>query len=86
MWPDIINGLYELSGAPFIFLSVIKLHREKKVAGISWIHAGFFATWGYWNLFYYPHLNQWFSFIGGVAIVIVNTIWLGQLLFYSKNR
>ncbi len=85
-WQDLVNGSYELLGAPFIFLSVIQLYKEKKVHGVSWMHAGFFATWGFWNLYYYPHLDQWFSFIGGVAIVIVNTFWLGQILYYSKIK
>jgi len=85
-WPDIVNGIYELFGAPFIFLSILKLHREKQASGISWIHACFFASWGFWNLFYYPHLDQWCSFVGGIMIVIANTIWLGQLLFYRNNR
>jgi len=85
-WQDLVNGSYELLGAPFIFLSVIQLYKEKKVHGVSWMHAAFFATWGFWNLYYYPHLDQWFSFIGGVAIVIVNTFWLGQILYYSKIK
>ncbi len=82
-WPDIVNGLFELFGAPFILLSVIKLYRQKKVRGVSWAAAGFFTCWGYWNLFYYPHLGQWCSFVGGVALVIVNTIWLCQLIYYT---
>jgi hypothetical protein len=83
-WQDIFNGSFELLGAPFIFLSVIKLYKDKIVAGVSWLHAGFFATWGYWNLYYYPHLDQWASFAGGVLIVIINTIWLCQLIYYEK--
>jgi len=85
-WQDYANGLFELLGAPFIFLSVIKLYKEKSVRGISWVHAAFFASWGYWNLYYYPHLNQWMSFYGGVAIVLVNTIWLIQLIYYTVRR
>jgi hypothetical protein len=83
-WQDVVNGSYELLGAPFILLSVIQLAKEKKVHGVSWLHAGFFATWGMWNLYYYPHLEQWFSFVGGIAIVTVNTFWLGQLIYYTK--
>ncbi len=85
LWPDIVNGTYELIGAPFIFLSVLNLYKQKKVKGVSWIHVCFFTTWGYWNLFYYPHLNQWFSFYGAIAIVIANTIWLCQLIYYTKK-
>ena len=86
MWPDIVNGSFEFLGAPFITLSVIKLYKDKKVQGVSWLHAGFFAVWGYWNLFYYPHLDQWFSFAGGVAIVAVNSIWLLQLIYYTRRN
>ncbi len=82
-WQDMVNGLFEALGAPFIFLSILKLHRDKQVCGVSWLHAGFFATWGYWNLYYYPHLGQWCSFAGGVFIVLANSIWLGQLIYYS---
>ena len=85
MAPDIINGCFELLGAPFILLSIIKIAKEKKVYGISWLHAGFFTSWGFWNLFYYPHLNQWFSFAGGIAIAAVNSIWLVQLIYYNKK-
>jgi uncharacterized membrane protein YfcA len=84
MWPDVVNGLYELLGAPFIVLSIIQLAKDKKVRGISWFHVGFFTTWGFWNLFYYPHLGQWCSFAGGVAIVVANSIWLTQLIYYKK--
>ena len=85
-WQDCVNGIYELMGAPFILMSVIALHRAKKVRGISWLHVLFFSSWGYWNLYYYPHLNQWWSFVGGLALVAVNTFWLGQILYYNKKE
>jgi hypothetical protein len=81
-WPDAVNGVYEFMGAPFILMSILKLHRDKRVRGVSWIHVAFFSSWGYWNLFYYPHLNQWCSFFGGVCLVLANTFWLGQIIYY----
>lgn len=84
--PDIVNGLYECLGGLFIGMSVIKLHREKLVRGISWPHAAFFATWGYWNLYFYPHLDQWLSFAGGVVVVAANTYWLGQIVYYNRRQ
>lgn len=83
-WPDVINGAFECLGAPFIVLSILRLARDKRVAGVSWLHAAFFAAWGYWNLFYYPHLGQWFSFAGAVLIVIANSAWLAQLIWYTR--
>lgn len=86
MSPDQVNGLFECFGGVFIYLSVAKLSKEKKVRGVSWLHAGFFALWGYWNLFYYPHLEQWVSFVGGILVVLMNTVWLGQLVYYTRKE
>jgi hypothetical protein len=83
-WQDIVNGIFESLGGFFIMFSVVKLYRDKQVRGVSWVHAGFFSSWGYWNLYYYPHLDQWFSFWGGVLLVSINTFWLGQLLYYGQ--
>jgi hypothetical protein len=85
MIPDLITCCFELFGAPFIVLSILKLHREKQTSGVSWLHVGFFTCWGFWNLYYYPHLNQWLAFSGGIAIVIANTVWLVQLLYYANK-
>ena len=84
---DLTNGTFEFAGACFIFLSVLKVHRDKIVRGVSWLHVSFFTFWGAWNLFYYPHLDQWFSFTGGLFITTVNTVWVGQLVYWSwKER
>lgn len=85
MWPDIVNGLYELIGGFMIFLSVAKLHQDKQVRGVSFWPVLFFASWGFWNLFFYPNLDQWFSFAGGCVIVVANVIWLGQMWYYRNN-
>lgn len=83
MTPDMINGLFEGLGTLFILTSVVKLYNEKLVRGVSWVHMSFFMTWGFWNLYYYPHLEQWWSFVGGIGIVVANTVYVGQLLYYT---
>ena len=84
--PDLINGIFEMFGGAFILLSCIKLYKEKKVRGVSWIHVGFFACWGYWNLYYYPSLGQILSFIGGIGIVVTNTALVIQMLYYIRRE
>ncbi len=86
MWQDILNGCYNFLGAPFVILSIIKLYRDKKVRGVSLMHVAFFSSWGYWNLYYYPHLNQWASFIGGLFLVLTNTFWLIQMIYYLRKE
>jgi len=81
---DLINGSFELFGGILLLLNVRRIIIDKSVAGISWLPVCFFTLWGIWNLYYYPSLNQWFSFIGGLSIVIVNIVWL-SLVFKYKN-
>lgn len=83
MTPDLANALFETFAGLFVLLSIIKLHKEKKVRGVSWVHVAFFWAWGVWNLFYYPHLGQIWSFAGGIAVFAANSVWLGQLLWYT---
>lgn len=81
--PDLFNGLFEITGGLFILLSIRKLWSDKLVRGVSWVHVSFFVAWGYWNLYYYPSLDQWWSFWGGVGVVTATTAWLVQLIYYS---
>lgn len=83
--PDLINGLFELGGALSICLHIREVWRDRGHAGISFNAASFMACWGLWNLFYYPHLGQWLSFVGGVALVVVNIAWLASMIYLGKK-
>lgn len=85
MSPDLFNGLFEFFGSIMLWRNVLQLYRDKQTKGVHWSATGFFMSWGYWNLFYYPQLDQWWSFAGGVSIVIANTVWLGQMLYYRTK-
>lgn len=82
---DLINGLFELIGAAFILDHVRTLYRDKQVKGVSIVATVFFASWGFWNLYYYPSLGQWWSFLGGLAIVSANSLWIGMMIYYKRN-
>lgn len=80
--PDLINGLFELCGVCAVLMSVFKLRRDKAVAGVHWAHVAFFTGWGIWNLYYYPFLGQWLSFIAGVGVMLANSWYLFLLWKY----
>ena len=86
MWQDQINGLFELLGGLFITLSCIKLYRDKKVRGVSFVHIAYFTAWGYWNIEYYSNLKQWTSLAGSLAVTLINTVWLGMLIYYIRKE
>lgn len=83
---DMVNGVFESLGAAFILLSVCKLAKEKLVRGISYWHISFFMVWGFWNLYYYPQLGQWFSVLGGALLVASNMVYVVQLIYYTYNE
>jgi hypothetical protein len=83
-WPDVVNGLFEMLSGFFLWNNVRILLKHKSVKGVSILTTSVFALWGYWNLFYYPHLNQWMSFFGGINVVLANTAWVILAIKYSQ--
>jgi uncharacterized membrane protein YfcA len=82
--PDLINGLFEVGGGVAILCHCLTLLKDRLVKGVNWASVLFFTIWGYWNLFYYPHLNQWMSFTGGILIVSGNTWWIYLILKFKR--
>ena len=83
---DLANGCFEFGGALFLLLNVIRLFKDKRVAGVSVATVAFFGIWGVWNLFYYPSLEQWASFVAGIAVVIANSAWVVLALYYKFRK
>ena len=82
--PDHINAIFEISGSFFLFLNVLQLHHDKIVRGVHLAPIFFWTTWGLWNLYFYPSLDQWWSFYGGVGLVLVNIVWVSQMIYYKR--
>lgn len=83
--PDIINGIFESVGVVSTIFNIQKILVDKTVKGI---HIGtmlFFASWGYWNVYYYWHLAQWFSLGAGASLAICNTIWTLLAIYFMRN-
>lgn len=85
MSPDLINGLFESFGALLVFNHCRVTLRDRDVKGVSILSSALFTTWGLWNLWYYPFLDQWFSFLGTCLLVTANTLWV-ILLVHFKHR
>lgn len=77
---DVGNGLFELVGAYFTWRNYIQLQRDRELKGVYWPMTAFFTAWGFWNLHYYPSLQQWFSFYAGIVLVLGNLAWVNLAL------
>ena len=80
---DQINAIFEFGMAFAISLSVLRLYRDKHVKGWSIGAVAWPTAWGFWNLYYYPSLKQWWSFTAGIAVVTVNSMWIILALIYT---
>ena len=82
---DIVNGVFGLGMACMLCLNVLRLWRERKVRGVSFWAVFWPTMWGYWNLYYYPSLDQWWSFVAGIGVVSMNTTWVALAILWRKN-
>jgi hypothetical protein len=80
---DMINGLWELCGSLFLFRNSQMLWRDKMVKGVSILPTIYFFGWGIWNLFWYPSLHQFYSFMGGITIMAANCLWIVLMLYFK---
>jgi hypothetical protein len=85
-WPDLINSGFEFFAGVFLILNIRRIVRDKSVKGVSVWPVAYFSLFGLWNMYYYPFLEQWASFCSGLLVVLVNTIWVGLAIYYSRKK
>jgi len=84
--PDLVNGIFEGFGSFFILNHCRALWKSKQARGISLLSTSFFTAWGLWNVYYYPHLDQWMSFIGGLGICAANLVWVWMIWYVRRTE
>ena len=85
MTPDSVNAVFELVGACFTWRNAYQLQQDKYIRGAYWPAWFFFATWGMWNLWYYPTIQQRLSFWAGALLLTGNLVWCGLALKYRDS-
>lgn len=86
MTPDHLNALFELVGAGFLMLNVRRLLQDREVKGVSAWPAVFWSVWGFWNLYFYPAVGQFWSFAAGLLVAAANATWLSLALYLKVKR
>lgn len=82
---DFINGTIEAVAGLFVLNHCRVLYAHKETRGVSIVSSLFFLCWGFWNLYYYPHLNQPISFYGGLFVVAANVLYVGMMVNYRHR-
>jgi hypothetical protein len=84
MWQDVVNGLFEFCAGAMVWINVAAIRRDKQIRGISFIPVILFTAWGIWNLWFYRSLGLWVSWLGGIMVVLANSVWLYYVWKYRK--
>jgi hypothetical protein len=83
---DVVNGMFECVGGVLLWGSVRKLWEDREVKGVYWPAWLFYGVWGVWNLVYYPSLDQWCGFVGGLVVTTANITWVVSYLLIRRCR
>lgn len=86
MSADAVNGLFELVGSILTLMNVRRVVQDRGYAGIRPQIVLFFLGWGFWNLYFYPALGQWWSFAAGVSMTFANILWISAMGLYGRKR
>ena len=84
--PDMFNALVGIGGSMFLWMNVVSLYKERVVKGVHWGSVAYFSLVGFWNLFYYSNLSQWWSMFAGISSVVANIVWLGMALTFRIQK
>lgn len=82
---DTVNGIFEAGGTVTGLINLLALRRDKKVQGVHWSPYLWYTSWGLWNLLFYPIYGAWLSFIGGIGVVTMNSLWLAHVYYYWRQ-
>ena len=86
MSPDIFNALLEFLGGVFTFQNALRVCRDRGYAGITWTAVAFFATWSAWNTWYYPSLDQTWSWVAAIFMLTANLCWIAVMAWFGPIR
>ena len=82
---DLVNALFEIIGAGLTWANVYSVWKDKGYAGIYLPTVVLSLGGGVWSLFYYPSLNQWWSFAASIGLVIALLAWIVLMLWYGRK-
>lgn len=84
--PDLVNGIFEIAGSVATWGTFRAIRKDKGYAGIRLPIMAFFTSWGFWNLYYYSHLFQWFSLFASLSLTAGNVAIICAMIYYGRKK
>lgn len=81
-----VTAAFEFCGALVNTMNIRAIWKAREVKGVHWATTAFYFLWGAWNLVFYPGGGFVWSFIGGIAIMTTNFVWLALVFWFWWER
>jgi hypothetical protein len=82
---DLVNCGFLSAGAIAQWANVKRILRDKQVCGVVWQLSAIYIAWGFWGLYYWPSLHQWWSFAAEMILTIGSTVWGVLAVWYTLH-
>lgn len=82
---DQVNALFQLGAMISVLNHCRLMWRSKEANGVSILSTLFFASYGIWNLWFYPGLEQWFSFAAAIGATAANLFWIFTIWYIRRT-
>lgn len=73
---DLINSLFQAGAIFFLCLNIRQIVIHSELKGVSIFMIVYFTVWGYWGIFMFYTLHQFWSMVTNIGIATAYTIWL----------
>lgn len=83
---DVINAIFSFLSGIFLWYNCWKLYKDKQVCGVSISCQALFTLWGFWNLYYWPSLNQWVTWYASIFSTTANLVWVWMAIYYTRKK
>jgi len=84
--PDYTQSFFEFGSALFQIKNVIAIRKHRTIKGVHWLPTAFFAIWGVYNLWFYLEMGLPLAWWAGLAITLVNMVWLSHAFYYLRKE
>ncbi len=84
MLGDRLGGILLLIGAMFYCLNIVDTYQAGGTVGVNVAWAGFFVVINLVYTYIFYHSKLMWSFWGSAVLALVESVWLGQIVYYGN--
>jgi uncharacterized membrane protein YfcA len=86
MSPDAANAMLEAAWVLVLSLSTRRMWLDRDLKGVSIGHVVMTVLSSWWFIYYYAHLDQWWSFAAALGYAAAVGAWTASICYHARRR